>query len=372
VRFWVPSVSLEGEIVVTARWDGARVTTVEVASTRPQVVNRLLSGRTAEEAVALVPRLFSICGRSQGVAAALACEAASAREPDANTRAARESAVRAEAVQESLWRMLVDWPQLAGAAPDPDALAAARRALAGASPEQALGEVRELVKARAIGTAGGWDALDDAASGERWLSGAAALPAVSMLAQLAAQRPAFGASDVPLLPADGDAVARAVGAALEADAAFEVAPTWNGAPAETGALARTCLQPVVAAVVARHGRSAFARFVARVVELVGLVRPDAPARSRVAGSVSLEPGAGIGWVETARGLLVHAVRLAAGRVERYRIVAPTEWNFHPRGALAAGLAGVTAANEEAVRGLAHTLVQSLDPCVAARVEVAHA
>lgn len=363
--------SLEGELVVTARWDGARVAGVEVASTRPQVVNRLLSGRTAEEAVALVPRLFSICGRSQGVAAALACEAACAREPNANTRTARESAVRAEALQEYLWRMLVDWPPLAGGAADPDALAAARRALAGGASEQALDGVRALVKARAVGADCAWDALDDPASGERWLA-RAATPATAMLARLAAQHAGLGASGVPLLPADGHAVARAVGRALDGDAAFEVAPTWDGAPAETGALARTCAQPFVAALVSRHGRSAFARFVARIVELVGLVRPDAPAQSPVAGAVSLEPGAGLGWVETARGLLVHAVRLAAGRVERYRIVAPTEWNFHPRGALPAGLAGVRAADESELRRLVQLAVQSLDPCVAARVEVAHA
>jgi coenzyme F420-reducing hydrogenase alpha subunit len=367
----VPNVSLEGELVVTARWDGARVTGVEVASTRPQVANRILAGRTMPEAAAMVPRLFSICGRSQGVAAALACEAASAREPDAQTRAAREGVVRAEAVQEYLWRMLVDWPQLAGGAPEPDALAAARRALAGAPLEQALDEVRELVEARALGVDGAWDALDDATSGERWLA-RAATPASAMLAQLGAKHPNLGASGVALLPADGGTVARAVGRALDGDAAFEVAPTWNGAPAETGALARTCAQPFVAAVVARHGRSAFARFVARVVELVGLVRPDVPAQSRLAGSVCLEPGAGIGWVETARGLLVHAVRLAAGRIERYRIVAPTEWNFHPRGALPAGLAGVRAADESELRRLVQLAVQSLDPCVAARVEVLRA
>jgi coenzyme F420-reducing hydrogenase alpha subunit len=364
-------VNLEGEIAVRAAWDGSRVTDVAIASTRPRVADRLLSGRTVEEAVAMVPRLFSICGRSQGVAAALACEAASARESDAQTRAAREGAVRAEAVREYLWRMLVDWPRLAGGAPDPDALAAARRALAGAAPDRALDDMRGLVKARAIGSGDDWDALDDAASGERWLA-RAETPAASMLARLAAARPGLGASGIPLLPADGDLVARAVGRALEPDAAFEVTPTWQGTPAETGALARTCGQPFVASVVARHGRSALARFVARVVELVGLVRPDAPTRSRVAGAVSLGTGAGLGWVETARGLLVHAVELAAGRIERYRVVAPTEWNFHPRGALPAGLAGVPAADESEVTRLVQIAVQSLDPCVAARVEVAHA
>ena len=109
----------EGELVVRAKWDGVRVTGVEIASSRPHVADRMLAGRTADEAVALVPRLFSICGRSQGVAAAFACEAAAAREPDAAARAMRARAVRAEAVHEYLWRMLLDWPRLAGGAAAP-------------------------------------------------------------------------------------------------------------------------------------------------------------------------------------------------------------------------------------------------------------
>ena len=106
-----------------AAWDGSRVTGVEVASTRPHVADRLLAGRAVTEAVAMVPRLFSICGRSQGVAAALACDAAIGQAPDAPVLRERESAVRTEAVQEVLRRMLLDWPRLAGTVPEAAALA---------------------------------------------------------------------------------------------------------------------------------------------------------------------------------------------------------------------------------------------------------
>jgi Ni,Fe-hydrogenase I large subunit len=359
--------TLEGELVVRATWDGVRVAGVEVASTRPHVAGRLLAGRTVADAVETVPRLFSICGRSQRVAAALACDAAAGRTPDAPTLLECESAVRSEAVQEVLRRLLLDWPRLAGAEPDAAALADLRHGLA-ANAGDAL---RPIVEERIVGAGNTWAVLDDPASAERWL-GAAATSASALIVRLAGKRPAFAASDVALLAADGETVARAVGEALAADPAFERAPLWQGAPAETGALARMRVQPWVASLLARNGRSAFARLAARVVELVTLVRPDAPPRGRAAGAVPIAPGAGLGWVETARGLLVHAVEIAAGAVRRYRIVAPTEWNFHPRGALAAGLIGVDARSEDAVRELALLAVQSLDPCVGARVEVVHA
>ena len=356
-------VSLEGELVVRAAWDGARVTGIDVASTRPHVAGRLLAGRTVAEAVAMVPRLFSICGRSQGVAAALACDAAMGQMPSAPILSERESTVRNEAVQEILRRMLLDWSCLAGTDPDASALADLRSALSGA-PDA----MRAVVKERIVGAANPWTVLEHPATGDGWLA-AAATPVAALITRLAGERPGFAASEVALLPADGEAVARAVGAALAADAAFERAPSWQGAPAETGALARMRAQPWVAALVARNGRSALARLVARVVELVAQVRPDAPPDARVAGAVPMAPGAGLGWVETARGLLVHAVEVVAGTVRRYRIVAPTEWNFHPRGALAAGLGGVAATDEDELRRLVHLAVEALDPCVAYRVEV---
>ena len=381
--------TLAGELVVRAEWDGSRITGVALASTRPHVAAQVLADRTAAEAVAIVPRLFSICGGSQAVAAALACEAASGRDADAAPMAARERLVQGEMAREYLWRMLIDWPQLAGRAAATETLANAQREIqASLAPDQAaaafgaagnpaggtavrLEAVRATVQQHVLGESEPWSVLDDPASGQRWLDRRAAAPA-ELIARLLVERPAFGASDVALLPGDGASVARSIGEHLDADPAFERAPTWQGVPAETGALARMRHQPFVGQVIGHAGRSAVARLLARVVELVGLVRPDRRSRTPLCGAAAPGPGRGLGWVETARGLLVHSVELAAGRVKRYRIVAPTEWNFHPRGALPAGLAGTAAADAGEVKRLVELAVQSLDPCVEARVEVAHA
>jgi coenzyme F420-reducing hydrogenase alpha subunit len=74
---------------------------------------------------------------------------------------------------------------------------------------------------------------------------------------------------------------------------------------------------------------------------------------------------GIGFAEAARGLLVHRVSMLDGRVRRYQILAPTEWNFHPQGVVAEGLkaiarAGVTGAELER---LARLYITAVDPCV---------
>jgi Ni,Fe-hydrogenase I large subunit len=85
--------------------------------------------------------------------------------------------------------------------------------------------------------------------------------------------------------------------------------------------------------------------------------------------MTLADGSGLAWVDNARGLLIHQVRLAGDRVQQYRIVAPTEWNFHPTGALHRALQGAPVADAAAAQQLAERLVHSLDPCVACRVEL---
>ena len=75
-------------------------------------------------------------------------------------------------------------------------------------------------------------------------------------------------------------------------------------------------------------------------------------------------------MQTARGLLLHHARIDDDRVEDYRIVAPTDWNFHPDGALARGLVGLEADDATAVAQRAGLAALALDPCVAFRIEVA--
>jgi Ni,Fe-hydrogenase I large subunit len=74
-------------------------------------------------------------------------------------------------------------------------------------------------------------------------------------------------------------------------------------------------------------------------------------------------GAGLGIVECARGRLVHRVAVAVGRVTDYKILAPTEWNFHPEGPLARGLAGAGVGSGTAIDQAIGLFVTALDPCV---------
>ena len=82
------------------------------------------------------------------------------------------------------------------------------------------------------------------------------------------------------------------------------------------------------------------------------------------GALHLAPGQTLAWCEMARGLLLHWVQLdAEGAVQDYRVLAPTEWNFHPDGALGRAVAALAPLETAAARALA----AAFDPCVVCTV-----
>ena len=89
-------------------------------------------------------------------------------------------------------------------------------------------------------------------------------------------------------------------------------------------------------------------------------------------SMRLDADEGLATVETARGLLLHRACVRDECVVDYQIVAPTEWNFHPGGALVRGLEGIDSDDERGLLRSARLAVHALDPCVGFRIEVGHA
>lgn len=136
------------------------------------------------------------------------------------------------------------------------------------------------------------------------------------------------------------------------------------------AVGRTRLLPALSAWIRGMDRGSAARLLARLVELARLPARLVGDGLAVVRAWSLGEGVGVAGVETSRGLLLHIVRLDAGRVTDYRILAPTEWNFHPAGPLAEALAAMPPGAGLAER--ARRVVASLDPCVACQVEIRHA
>ncbi|WP_188261420.1 nickel-dependent hydrogenase large subunit [Azospirillum tabaci] len=377
----------EGSVSVRLETAQGRVRAASVQVRRPAAA-RALCGRTPEEAMRLVPLLFSLCGTAQSLAALEALEDALGLDTRPHD-AARALLADAEAATNHAWQVLMDWPARLGEAPQPKALVGLRAAAAAIHPalypardglRPGGGSLRPDRTALATAIAILRDGLEravfatpapvDVAGLERWASTGGTSAARLMHRLLAPDMAGFGACGVSALaphPAEW------FGEQLSADAAFSGLPRQDGAPAHTGPLARQAAHPLVAALLARHGSGLAAHGAARLVELAGLAERLASRADRLTdaepapGTGTARHGAGSGVVETARGRLAHWLRLEDGRIADYRIVAPTEWNFAADGPLAQGLAGVEADGALAERTA--LLVAALDPCVACVVTI---
>jgi hypothetical protein len=383
--------TIAGDLTVSLAWNGQRVTSVGIRSTRPFVIARMLAGKTAASAAATVPMLYAVCGEAQRAAAVNALVAAGASDVAADP-VRDDERVMLETVQEHFWRLLIDWPQALDRPAQTAVVAQVRNGIATAMteagaaaqgkrplPERALGiELGRLAAESIYGMPPvAFAALTTLSALESWTARGATASA-SLLGALLAAAPERGRGEAKLMPSPTrKALLAAVAPALAADPEFARSPTWHGAPVETGALARTRSHSLVAALVDRNGHAPATRFVARLVDLALLLaapgdRATAAAAVPRVQAFPIGEAHGFAAVETARGLLVHSVRIAEGRIADYRIVAPTEWNFHPDGALVCGLEGLSAPDPATLRQQAQLAVTSLDPCVAWRVEVGDA
>jgi uptake hydrogenase large subunit len=347
-----------------------RVKAVQITSTRPDVAGALLPGRSRAELRQLMPQLFSVCAAAQTVACELAWSAASGMATSAAELQRAEQAASAEAWRENAWRWLLGAAAELDEEPAADAVAAARAVLQ--APHTAADGVAQAVFGV---SATSWLDINEPPALRAWAdAGATASARLLRLLMHDTQRSASapGAAAAPrLLPATDHARwLPAWAQQLHSTPQFARAPRWQGHCAETGALARQQGDALVKTLLhPPPGGLGLARSVARLRELA---RQLCGLQRMQLGALKLAPSTGLAWVDTPRGLLVHWVQLDGEHVQRYAIVAPTDWNFHPRGVLTQALPGLMANELPALRSVVQRYIASLDPCVACRVEFDHA
>jgi len=331
-------------------------------------------GQPAARLPATLASLFSLCGQAHRLCGQMALDAA--RGHEVAWRVPVPAALRAETMREHLRRICLDWPRQL-AAGDASTLRgnALDRAFAscplfgeGESPGLPRWLEQHLLGMPAANWLACWR-LEPS----RWLAAwsAQARSATATLLEAirpAAERPIAGAA--PLRVHAGDAGLRELAASLHGSAGFSRAPLWQGRCAETGPWARLAATPIVSC------DTPWLRLGARLAELIALAL-DTPAEAAaplMSGGLPVAPGEGLAWVEMARGLLVHAVRLdgrdAGARIEACRVLAPTEWNFHPEGAIALALASMPGQPEPVQRRCIRALMAAYDPCVPFEIEAA--
>lgn len=363
-----------GTITIDIEIADRRVRAVAINSTRPHSIARIFAGRSVDEVPAQVERLYSLCGRSHGLAAARAAAAAFDRPISAKRSATDTIGLAAERIAETLRGTVLGGLAVRPAAIDPAVAALLREALSAArtlimhglsngkhSGEQSPGLVDRL--------AGLLQQLGFPTSPEG--SPERDTPVGRLLHEAEGETAFHARSPDMLTEADDLDVIEALRTQGEA---FSAAPVLPGRVAETGAYARhwqrTAMAPTALA----------ARLCARLLDMAecldllkravsGALPPEAdPIRAEKTG-----PFEAFAALESPRGRLYHWLQVNDVRdVVRYAILAPTEWNFHARGPLIEALRGAQVGRGEDARRRITRLVAVFDPCVSFDVRLADA
>jgi coenzyme F420-reducing hydrogenase alpha subunit len=377
-----------GQLDIRLQRRDGQVTDVEIVSSRPQAMTKLLHGQTPQQLLKTLPLLFSLCGNAQAYAALIVCRSVLALPDTVGAESARQLLLQAETLREHAWRILLDWPGFIGIAADKPALAALlkfdpllkralfdggeafqldSRLLPGADLHGLLAELQATVDAALF--AGGMAAflhIRDEDALRAWLRQNS-----SMSAQLLED----------IYRRDwADLGSNSLGCLLELSAAdlenvcqadpeqFSRQPQWQGQCRETTVLNRQLTQPLIADLRTRYGNGLLVRLVAQLREVAEIPVQLFDLAGQIGNDRPLPPPApladGIAWAQlpAARGLLIHRLVLREGLVYDYRIIAPTEWNFHPQGVVAQGLRTLRG-NDDSLRRQAALWITGVDPCV---------
>lgn len=349
---------------------------VGLQSTRQDWAARLGFGLPLARLPALMGQLFNLCGHAHRACCQLAIGAAAPGLLPAPDGVAE--GLRRETALEHLRRIGLDWPRLLADGPGAQAAATGAQAALRHAPLLAQGQadpwpaLRDWLRHALLHMpAADWLAAWQA-GGPDWLlhwsrqHGNQWLPALLAGARDSAQELA------PLLPGGALRPHRSahdlcmLGATLAHEPGFTLRPHWQGQCAHTGPWTR------LAASAEDAVRSPWALLGSRLAELARLALDGGEDWLRW-GALATGPRRGLAWVEMARGLLVHQVEVdpASHSVLACRVLAPTEWNFHPQGEVAQrlarldpGLPGATVTRQ------VNLLVAAFDPCLPFHIESA--
>ncbi len=380
-----------GSIRIDLYHRSGNATGVQIASTRPDAVAQVLIGKTPEQVLDTVPLLFTLCGNAQACAALLACRAALDMTSESDLDSARDMLVQLETLREHAWRILLDWPIFVGLLQNKTALAAllkfdalfkrhlfrygeafkldSRLNIDAAQLTKLIDELAALIDASIFnGRLADFQPLTDEAQLKDWLQQNNALAAKLLNYLYSLSWAAIGQNDIACLP---DLDTGALNRQLQQQdlATFSRTPHWQGRCFEATLLNRQLSQPLIAEMHGRYGNGLIVRMLARLLEVTLIPSQlrqlltqikDQPVLPTIS---TANNGIGLAQVQAARGLLIHRLELRQERVHDYRIIAPTEWNFHPEGVIAQGLKQLQAESSNDLQRQAELLINAVDPCV---------
>ncbi|MCP4980263.1 MAG: hypothetical protein GY935_07180, partial [Gammaproteobacteria bacterium] len=381
---------IEGQIVIDMHSHNNKVVSVEIQSSRPLQVQGILIGKSPHQVLSMIPLMYNICGIAQARTSLLAIQRCLSIELDPAMEIARDMLVLVENAREHLFRIFIDWPKLLELNRDiprpPTSIHLIREFKQALFTDSKAFELSSQLKPNSIYllelikqlelelqqkvfgiSTQDWLAISDVDGLDQWMNENDGLAAGAIRAISDQGWNSQGYSDCPHLPQlDAGNLLKRLDT-VDADE-FIAYPDWQGSLYETTVLTRQQNHGVIPELTRKFGNALATRWVARLHELASipqqlkqlLLQLEQNHQATIADT-GRRPG--IAQTEAARGRLIHRVKINRDRISQYQILAPTEWNFHPRGLITKSLGNISANSARQLEQLAGLIINAIDPCV---------
>lgn len=375
---------LSGQLNIKIKWREGVIERVDLTSSRPQKVTTLFHGKLLLDLLNLIPMLYSLCGIAQKAAALRAAESALDIKVSPVVDQGRNLLVQAETARELGLRLFTDWY------PDERGVKAElMKWFAEVKDEYDWALQLNPVSSRSGNSSGVADKLhailEPALSKKTdfeitemmeydfWES--------SVLQSLKPELKSFFSSSqlvelkraCPDLDIEDSTVQYKIAESLKSSRAYQfcAAPEINGEKFESSIYTRGLrLNQLKNNGFKRGFKALFFRLYA--LEKMLKTMPG-KIESGSESNLIHSDITGMGIVQAARGVLIHHMELddhsvSDSVITDYKIVAPTEWNFHPQGTFVKILEG-SRVNLEQLPILVESLIRLIDPCVGWQLEL---
>jgi uptake hydrogenase large subunit len=317
-----------GTLAISVAMRDGVVASVDIRSDRPISLASRLVGRAVGEATAAVGLLHAVCGRSHAATLQFAADAALGRIPSANERRLWSVRLAAERIGEHLRELLIEHSDEAVLPQAREAIALAQSLARDGLDRRQLDPLRRHMEAL-----------------RPWLDGKVCAPGIPL------------GNVMPALDALSNADDRTVFMNMAAVPDFPARPFLPKRCPEVGPAAR------LGGTAAIPGATRAARRAE-----IDTALADISLDAFTPDSLMIEPGRGFAAVESPRGRLSYLVEVTSdSRLADARVLAPTEWNFHPSGPFARALVGLRPEGDRQA-GIAR-LATDFCPCVAIALTV---
>jgi len=350
---------------------------VDIDLARPNIAQRMLIGQSPEQAIMRISQLMTVCQHAQTAAGKLALGYELTAQEIQN--------IEYENIEQGFWRLVIDLPKSLGAELSLDSFIGLRKAIA----QQDHGNIIIFAKQLFLQICQLETQAFTSLTAEQflhWLESTDS-PMSSYLKQISQLVVNSNSEHFSMLTSfTHEALFEKVSRYLLTDYGYCQKPHVDNKSYETGSLS---LIPSQSLAEVFTGMGVAGRFASRLLYIAQKTNAleDESTKVNVFGTYTplihqktnsnveesnVDNSSRLAWVQTARGLLIHLANIQQGEISQYSIIAPTEWNFHPEGALTKVLINSRYNSQQAARESARLAVLGLDPCIEFNLGVTYA